>query len=232
MAAVLVGLVGVTAVAAAGEQFLPVLGVREGAFRSVGIPLTNGFIDYVTLLNERDGGINGVPLVWEECETVLDITRGVECYERLKGKGPTGAAAFWPANTPLINTLIERATHDRIPLGTGRPDASDGRVFPYVFNAPLTYWSINTTKLRFIGQRIGGMDQLKGRKIAHVYIDNDLGRETLPVLDAQLPSTALRCSTYQYNSQGWTRRRRGCGCRSPSPTGSSCAPPAFRPRRP
>src|SRR6059036_1888123 len=141
VAAVLGGLVGVTAVAAAGEQFLPVLGVREGAFRSVGIPLTNGFIDYVTLLNERDGGINGVTLVWEECETVLDVTRGVECYERLKGKGPTGAAVFPLAEPPLVNALIARATHDQIPLlavGVGRSDAADGRVFPYVFNAPNT----------------------------------------------------------------------------------------------
>src|SRR2546422_5523133 len=137
VAAVLVGLVGVTGVAAAGAQFLPVLGVREGAQRSTGIPQANGFIDYVTLLNARDGGINGVPLVWEECETVYDVPRGVECYERLKAKGPTGAAAFLLANTPLVYALTERATHDRIPLlalGGGRADASDGRVFPYVFN--------------------------------------------------------------------------------------------------
>src|SRR5262249_9871299 len=89
MAAVLSGLVGVTAVAA-GEQFLPVLSIREGAIRSLGIPLANGFIDYVTLLNERDGGINGVKLVWEECETVYDVPRGIECYERLKAQGSTG----------------------------------------------------------------------------------------------------------------------------------------------
>jgi len=44
---------------------------------------------------------------------------------------------------------------------------------------------VNTAKLRFIGQRIGGMDQLKGLKIANVYIDNDSGRGTLPILDAQ-----------------------------------------------
>ena len=54
VAAVLVGLVGVTAVGA-GEQFIPVLGVREGAARSMGSPISNGFIDYLTLLNERDG---------------------------------------------------------------------------------------------------------------------------------------------------------------------------------
>jgi branched-chain amino acid transport system substrate-binding protein len=58
-------------------------------------------------------------------------------------------------------------------------------VFPYVFPAPITWWSQNTAKLQFIGQRVGGMDQLKGVKIAHVYIDNDLGWETLPILDIQ-----------------------------------------------
>jgi len=94
VAAMLGGLVGVTAVAAAGEQFLPVLSTREGALRFQLIPMANGFIDYVTLLNERDGGINGVKLVWEECETVYDVPRGVACYERRKAKGPTGAAAF------------------------------------------------------------------------------------------------------------------------------------------
>ena len=41
VAAGLGGLVGVTAVAAAGAQFLPVLSVREGGSRSVQIPLAN-----------------------------------------------------------------------------------------------------------------------------------------------------------------------------------------------
>jgi branched-chain amino acid transport system substrate-binding protein len=188
VAAVLGGLVGVTAVAAAGAQFLPILGAREGAQRSLQIPIANGYIDYVTLLNERDGGINGVPLVWEECETVYDVDRGVECYEHLKAKGATGAAVFQLANTPLVNALIERATHDKIPLlagPTGRTDAADGRVFPYVFKPPINRWSQNTAKIRFLGQRAGGMDQLKGRKIAHVYYDHDFGRETLPILDRQ-----------------------------------------------
>jgi branched-chain amino acid transport system substrate-binding protein len=188
VAAVLGGLVSVTAVAAAGEQFIPVLAVREGTVRSLGIPLTNGFIDSLTLLNERDGGLNGVKLVWEECETVYDVDRGVECYERLKGQGPTGAAVFQVAYTPIVNALMERATHDQIPLlatGAARSDAADGRVFPYVFTPPHTHWSQNMAKIRFIGQRAGGMEQLKGLKIVHVHIDNDFGRETLPILDTQ-----------------------------------------------
>ena len=188
VAAVLGGLIGVTVVAAAGEQFLPVLSTREGALRFQQIPMANGFIDYVTLLNERDGGINGVKLVWEECETVYDVPRGVECYERLKGKGPTGAAVFPLFGTPFVHALLERATQDQIPLlstGIGRADASDGRVFPYVFTAPATWWSQNTAKIQFLGQRAGGMEQLKGRKIAHVYHDAEMGRETLAILDIQ-----------------------------------------------
>jgi branched-chain amino acid transport system substrate-binding protein len=187
VAAVLGGLVGVPAVAA-GEQFLPILAVREGALRSQQIPLANGFIDYVTLLNERDGGIHGVTLVWEECEMVYDVPRGIECYKRLKGQGPTGAAAFHMANAALVYALIARATRDRIPLlpaGGGRGDASDGRVFPYVFTIPANFWSQHTAKLRFIGQRVGGLEQLKGVKIAHIYRDDAYGRETLPILDIQ-----------------------------------------------
>jgi branched-chain amino acid transport system substrate-binding protein len=188
VATVLGGLVGVTAVTAAGEQFLPVLSFREGAQRFVGIPLVDGYIAYLTLLNERDGGINGVKLVWEECETVYDVTRGVECYERLKRKGPTGAAAVLPTHTALANALMERATHDQIPLlslGFGRSDAADGRVFPYVFTAPATSWSQNTAKLRFIGQRAGGMEQLTGLKIAYVYDASGTGPEIIAMLDTQ-----------------------------------------------
>ena len=188
MAAVLGGWVTVTAVAAGGEQFLPVLSIRQGALRFLGIPLANGYIDYLTLLNERDGGINGVTLVWEDCDTVYDVDRSIECYERLKAKGPTGAAAVHPSGTHVVYALTDRATQDHIPLismGFGRADASDGRVFPYVFTPPINYWSQNTAKIRFIGQRLGGMDQLKGRKIVHVYHDSDYGQETIAILDTQ-----------------------------------------------
>src|SRR5262245_6523885 len=135
------GLVGVTAVTAAGAQFLPVLSVREGALKATGIPTADGYIAYLTLLNARDGGINGVPLLWEECETVFDVDRGIECYERLKAQGPTGAALFLPTGTPLASALLERATRDQIPLltsGYGRVDAADGRVFPYAFTPRRT----------------------------------------------------------------------------------------------
>ena len=70
-------------------------------------------------------------------------------------------------------------------MGYGRADAADGRVFPYVFNPPVSYWSMNTAEIRFIGQRAGGLEQLKGLKIVHVYHDSDFGREPIPMLDTQ-----------------------------------------------
>src|SRR5262249_4755510 len=103
-------------------------------------------------------------------------------------KGATGAAAVHPVSTPLTYALLERATQDQIPLitsGIGRSDTADGRVFPYVFPVPSNYWSQNTAKLHFIGERAGGIAQLKGLKIAHVYADSAYGQETLAILDTQ-----------------------------------------------
>jgi branched-chain amino acid transport system substrate-binding protein len=70
---------------AQNEQFIPRLVYRTGAYAPNGIPFANGAADYITMLNERDGGIGGVKLVMEECETGYATDKGVECYERLKG---------------------------------------------------------------------------------------------------------------------------------------------------
>ena len=98
-----------------------------------------------------------------------------------------GAAVF-SASTPLVYALTERATHDQIPLlavGIGRADASDGRVFPYLFNPPTTGGVRTRPRSGSSANGLAAWTQLKGLKIAHVYIDNDFGRETLPLLDTQ-----------------------------------------------
>ena len=87
-------------------------------------------------------------------------------------------------HTPMFHTGgMFVYTIPLLTVGFGRADASDGRVFPYVFTPPTNYWSQNTAKIRFIAQQVGGMAQLKGLNIAHVSLDNDYGRETLPILD-------------------------------------------------
>ena len=40
------------------------------------------------MLNERDGGIGGVKLAIEECETGYDTKKGLECYEAVQAEEP------------------------------------------------------------------------------------------------------------------------------------------------
>lgn len=194
MKAVKSALVGLAMLGIAGsaqaqnEQFIPMAGYWVGPYAAGGSGIYGGFIDYVNMINMRDGGINGVKLTYEKCETEYNNARGVECYERLKNKGPTGASVFHMLSTGITYSVIDKATADKIPvisIGYGRTDASDGRVFPYIFPLVTNYWSQNTAKIKFIGMKEGGMDKLKGKKIVNIYHDSAYGKETIPILDAQ-----------------------------------------------
>ena len=168
------------------EQFVPILIYRTGPFAAGGSGIMGGFEDYMSLLNERDGGLDGVKLVWEECETAYNTDRGIECYERLKNKGKYGAPVMHPLSTGITYALIERATRDKIPivsLGYGRTDATDGTVFPYIFPLITNYWSQSTAKIRYIASREGGEDKLKGLKIVNLHLKHPYGIETIPILD-------------------------------------------------
>lgn len=168
-------------------QFFPVNAYWTGPYAAGGSAFGGGLIDYMKMLNARDGGINGVKLFWEKCETQYQNDRIVECYERMKNRG-AGMALFHPMSTGGTYSVFERAAEDEIPvlsIGYGRTDASDGRVFPYLFPLLTNYWSQNTAKIRFIGQRVGGMENLAGLKIANIYHDSAYGKETIPVLDRQ-----------------------------------------------
>jgi len=171
--------------AQAKEQFVPANFYWVGPYAPGGSGFGGGLIDYMQMLNERDGGINGVKLTWEKCETEYNNARGVECYERSKNKGPTGATVIHPLSTGITYSLIEKATTDRIPIismGYGRASAADGRVFPYVFPLITTYWSQASSMVNFLGNRAGGMDKLKGKKIVLLYHDSAYGKEPIPIL--------------------------------------------------
>ena len=173
---------------AQNEQFIPANFYWVGPYAPGGSGFGGGMIDYFAMLNERDKGINGVRLTWEKCETEYRNDRGVECYERSKKKGPTGATVVHPLSTGITYSLIDKSLADKIPLismGYGRADSSDGRAFPYVFPLITNYWSQNTAKIKFIGMKEGGMEKLKGKKIVNIYHDSAYGKETIPVLDVQ-----------------------------------------------
>ena len=194
-----------SAVAAENEQFIPSLVYRTGPYSPNGTPVANGFADYFNMLNARDGGINGVKLVVEECETGYNTAKGVECYERLKGKGPTGATAFNPMSTGITYALIEKATADKIPIismGYGRTAAGDGRVFPYVFPLVTTYWDDATAIIKYIAGQEGGYDKLKGKKIALVFHNSAYGKEPIPILKKMAAKYGYKFSEFPVQHPG------------------------------
>ncbi len=181
-------LVPTAALAQEGTQFIGITGYRVGPYGANGAAFFSGFIDYLTLVNERDGGVNGVKLSWEECETEYNNTKGVECYERLKTKVSTGPTAIHPMSTGITYSLLDRAPVDKIPLityGYGRTDAVDGRVFPWVFPLVSNYWDCATGIVKFITDREGGADKVKGKKVVLLYHDSAYGKEPHPVLEAE-----------------------------------------------
>ncbi len=181
------------------EQFIPMLVYRTGPYAAGGSGFFGGFEDYLAYLNLTDGGVGGVKMVWEECETAYNSDRGVECYERLKNQGEHGATVVHPLSTGITYRLIERATADKIPLismGYGRTDATNGKVFPWVFPLITNYWSQNTAKIKFIGAQEGGMDALKGKKIANLHHESSYGKETIPILGVQAEKYGFEIKHY------------------------------------
>jgi branched-chain amino acid transport system substrate-binding protein len=182
LAVVLGPLTGVVSAQSQGI-FIPLLVYRTGPYAPSGIPIANGFVDYFSLLNERDGGVNGVKIIWEECETQYDTKQGVECYERLKGKGPV---LVNPYSTGITYQLIPKAPVDKVvvfSMGYGMTAAADGRWFPWVFSFPTTYWSQASAVIRYMGQQEGGLEKLKGKKIVHIFHNSPYGKEANPTLE-------------------------------------------------
>jgi branched-chain amino acid transport system substrate-binding protein len=166
-------------------QFIPRLVVRTGPHAASDIPVADGYADYLDLLNNRDGGINGVQIAYEECETGDDRAKAVACYERLKHRGTTGAPLFDSPSTDITEALIAHASADKIPLvamSDGPADAGDGAVFPYVFPIPTTAWSEADAIVQYIADREGGYAQLKDMRIGLLYLDAAGGTAPIPVL--------------------------------------------------
>src|ERR1700678_3564057 len=170
--------------AQADEQNFPLQSYRVGPYAAGGTGFFGGFIDYMNLINIRDGGVNGVKLTWEEGETQYEVERGVEVYERFK---TLPAIAAWnPLSVGIAYAMIDRITQDKVPLITvnhGRTDSTDGRVFPYVFPLLLNPYSETSGIIKFIGSKLGGIDNLKGKKIVVLYHGSPYGKETIPIYE-------------------------------------------------
>lgn len=181
-AAVVLGAQGLLASsAAAQEQYLPAMVYRTGQFAPLGVPWADGKLDYFKLINAR-GGINGVKLKYEECETAYDAAKGVECYERMKAANG-GAPGFDTQSTGITFAVTDRAPGDKIPVitpGYGLSQSVDGSVFEWNFPLLGTYWTAADSIVQDILKKEKG--SLKGKKIALVYHDSPYGKEPIALL--------------------------------------------------
>jgi branched-chain amino acid transport system substrate-binding protein len=176
----------VSSAPATAEHFVPHLTYRTGPFAANGTIVANGFYDYMSMLNERDGGVGGVKVRVEECETGYNAQKGVECYESTKDKG---ALVSLPNSTGITLQLLQKAPIDKIPLlsmGYGLSAAAVGEKFPWAFNFPTTYWGQMSSILSFIAKQEGGsnLDALKGKKVGLIYLDVGYGREPIPLMES------------------------------------------------
>lgn len=188
--------------AQAAEQFIPLLVYRTGQFAPLGIPWADGKQDYLKLVNARDGGVNGVKLTYEECETAYDAAKGVECYERLKSKG-TGASGFDPQSTGITFAVTDKAFADKISIetmGYGLSQSVDGTVFEWNFPLLGTYWTAADVMLQDIAKKEKG--SLKGKKIALVYHDSPYGKEPIALLEKRAAADGFELTLFPVTPPG------------------------------
>ncbi len=161
------------------SMYMPSMTYRTGPFAGGGTPFADGYADYFNMLNERDGGINGVKIVVDECETAYNTQKGVECYESTKGNG---ALAYSPLSTGITLALIPKAPVDEIPvfsMGYGLSAAAAGEQFPWTFVYPASYWNQLSSILKYIDSNGG----IEGKKVGFIYLDVGYGKEPIPLLD-------------------------------------------------
>ena len=163
------------------DLVFPSLTYRTGPYAPGGVPFADGYADYFTLLNERDGGIGGLPARVIECETAYNTEKGVECYEATKGEN---ALVYQPLSTGITYQLIPKASSDGIPIhsmGYGRTSAANGKVFQWIFNYPGTYWDAASVMVKHLSDQSGG--SLEGKKIALLYHNSAYGKEPIRTLE-------------------------------------------------
>jgi branched-chain amino acid transport system substrate-binding protein len=170
---------------AAAEQFFAIPSYRVGPYGANGQSFYGGFIDYLNYVDMK-GGINGVKIAWEECETEYNTAKGVECYERLKSKAMAYPGPIHTMSTGISYALVDKTAADHLPLammGYGLTSAVDGSVFPWAFPLVTTYQMQASAIIKFLKAKNGG--SLDGKKIVYLYHDSAYGKEPIVALEAE-----------------------------------------------
>ncbi len=193
-------LAALIAAPASADLVIPDLSYRTGPYAAGGTPFSDGFQDYFSLLNARDGGIGGVAVRVVECETGYNTEKGVECYEATKGDG---ALVYQPLSTGITYQLIPKAAADGIPIlsmGYGRTSAENGEVFPWVFNFPVNYWDGASIAIKYLLSENG--DDLSGKKITLLHHNSAYGKEPIRTLESLAEKHGFKLSTIAVDHPG------------------------------
>lgn len=175
------------------------------------VPLSQGARDLAQLLNQS-GGIEGHPIEILVQDHGNEPQRGIECYEKMKRDG---AITFDFYSTPVTKALIPRLMKDgnvlMSPFG-GRSDSANGEVFKWVFPVGPTIWGQAAAKIQYI--KTMSNNNLKGKKIAFMYVDYPFGQEPIPVLKTLAAREGFELQLFPHplpgNNQAgaWTQIRR------------------------
>lgn len=167
--------------------------------------------DYAELLNQK-GGISGHPIEVIVQDHGNEPQRGIECYEKLKREG---VMVFDFLSTPVSRAVLPRIMKDgniMMQSLAGRGDAVDGDVFKWVFPVGPTYWGQAANDVAYIKQKQGG--NLKGVKVAFLYIDYPFGQEPIGILKTLAAKEGFDLQLFPYPLPGndqasaWTQMRR------------------------
>jgi len=167
--------------------------------------------DYAQLLNLK-GGIEGHQIEIMAQDHGNEPQRGIECYEKMKREG---AISFDFLSTPVSRAVLPRAMKENqvmIQSFVGRGDAIDGDVFKWIFPIGPTYWGQAANDIHYIKTKSN--NNLKGVKIAFLYIDYPFGQEPISVLKSLAAKEGFDLQLYPYPLPGndqaaaWTQIRR------------------------
>jgi branched-chain amino acid transport system substrate-binding protein len=170
------------AAGASGAQKEVVIGEqcdRTGPTQLVGVNLCPAVRDYIDLVNSK-GGIEGYQIKLDEIDNEYKVPPAVEAYEREKAEGAVSIMLY---GTPQTQALTQKLNEDKIPgtsPGFGTAAAANGIRYPYVFPIAASYWSQGAAAVKFIKDKLGG---LEGKKIAYLFYDNPAGHEPMVILE-------------------------------------------------